>query len=71
MYGCLPYFYPALPAFFIQQFTPNHSKTDSISCSSVKLQELAADIAKLSAMNVESGDERLIEGDVAVSSSGF
>ena len=61
-FGCLPYFYPSLPTYFIQQFSSNHSKKDSVSCSSAKLKEMSAQIAKLSAMATGSDDKRFIAG---------
>ena len=61
-FGCLPYFYPALPAYFIQKFSKDHKKKDSISCSSAKLKEMSAHIAKLSAMATDTDDKRFIAG---------
>ena len=61
-YGCLPYYFPKLPAHFIQTYSKDHKRTDSVSCSSSKLKEMSSTIAKLSAIASKDGDKRLLKG---------
>ena len=43
----MPYYMPALPLHFINQFKPNNQ---SIDCTFSQLRDMANDIAKLSAL---------------------
>ena len=66
-YGCLPYYMPSLPAYFIRKFLPNFGKpgnNQTIHCNFKQLKAMANDIARLSALgsgNATDGFGKIFE----------
>ena len=57
-YGCLPYYMPMLPTYFIRKYIPDYAKPGgnaTINCNFEQLKTMSKDIARLSALG--SGQE--------------
>lgn len=53
IYGCLPYYMPKLPAYFIRKFKPNFGQegsNDTVECTFEQLQKMSLEIEKFSAL---------------------
>ena len=64
-YGCLPYYMPKLPAYFIRKYLPNYGKpgsNETIDCTFSELKEMSGDIAKFSALGRSNGSDGLVSG---------
>ena len=64
-YGCLPYYMPMLPVYFIRQFKPDFGKqgsNDSIDCTFEQLKKMSGDITKFSALGVGEAGQDMVPG---------
>ena len=64
-YGCLPYYMPTLPVYFVRKFKSNFGKkgsNDTVHCTYDQLKKMSNDIAKLSALGSGDSDSGLVSG---------